>query len=149
MISKNDIVLMLINIQDSGIDVGTRINDVLTSSSVSTDVLKFINSSRPLDIIAFYERLRYNYNNHRSPLYKNIVKDTEDVNEVLSTLSAYALQVQLYSKHVEEVEEFFKHSKVKDVCRVLSNYYTNYNIEDAIKMLKVIKTDLKLFESVK
>ena len=113
------------------------------------DVLKFINDSRQLDVASFYERLRKNYNNKKSDLYKNIVKEIDEPMEILTTLSAYALQVILYSKHAENEHMFFKHSRVEEVTRVLNNYYKTYDITSAMKLLRLIKIDLKAFESIK
>ena len=149
MLQKNDLVLLLTEMQENGAEITDQLKKVVTSATIPMDVLKFINDSRQLDVASFYERIRKNYNDKRSNLYKNIVKEIDDPQEVITTLSAFALQVILYSKHVENEQLFFKHSRVEEVTRVLNNYYKNYDITSAMKLLRLIKVDLKAFESIK
>jgi hypothetical protein len=149
MLTKNDLVLILTEMEEQGVVVTNQLRKVVTAIDIPMDVLKFVNDNRQMDVASFYERLRKNYNNKRSDLYKNIVKEVEDPQEVLTTLSAYALQVLLYSKHVDNVQMFFKHSRVEEVTRVLNNYYKTYDVTSAMKLLKLIKVDLKAFESIK
>ena len=149
MLQKNDLILLLTEMQENGEDVSDYLRKLVTSSNIPMDVLKYINDSRQLDVSAFYERIRKNYNDKRSDLYKNIVRDIDDPQEVLTTLSAYALQVILYSKHTQNEQLFFKHSRVEEVTRVLNNYYNSYDIASAMKLLRLIKVDLKAFESIK
>jgi hypothetical protein len=149
MLTKNDLVLILTEMEEQGVVVTNQLRKVVTAIDIPIDVLKFVNDNRQMDVASFYERLRKNYNNKRSDLYKNIVKEVEDPQEVLTTLSAYALQVLLYSKHVDNVQMFFKHSRVEEVTRVLNNYYKTYDVTSAMKLLKLIKVDLKAFESIK
>lgn len=149
MLQKNDLVLLLTQMQEEGAEITDQLKKVVMSANIPMDVLKFINDSRPLDVASFYERLRKNYNDKKSNLYKNIVKEIDDPQEVLTTLSAYALQVILYSKHATNEQLFFKHSRVEEVTRVLNNYYNSYDITSAMKLLRLIKVDLKAFESIK
>lgn len=149
MLQKNDLVLLLTEMQENGAEITDLLKKVVTSATIPMDVLKYINDNRQLDVATFYERLRKNYNNKRSDLYKNIVKDIDDPQEVLTTLSAYALQVILFSKHTDNEQMFFKHSRVEEVTRVLNNYYKTYDITSAMKLLRLIKIDLKAFESIK
>lgn len=149
MLQKNDLVLLLTEMQENGAEITDQLKKVVTSATIPMDVLKFINDSRQLDVASFYERLRKNYNNKKSDLYKNIVKEIDEPMEILTTLSAYALQVILYSKHAENEHMFFKHSRVEEVTRVLNNYYKTYDITSAMKLLRLIKIDLKAFESIK
>ena len=75
MITKNDCILLLTDLQDSGVDIGTNILKVITSPTVPMDVLTFINEHRQLDLTTFYEKLRKNYNNKKSKLYINLIKE--------------------------------------------------------------------------
>ena len=94
-LKKNDLLLLLTEMQDKGIDTKAQVKTLISSPSVPIEVLKFINDQRPLDIIEFYEHLRKNYNNKKSNLYINIVKEIEEPQEVLTTLSALLTQVIL------------------------------------------------------
>lgn len=148
MLQKNDLILLLTDLEENGIDVSKQLDEVIASNSIPIDVVKFINDNRQLDVSAFYDRIRKNYNNKRSDLYINIVKEIDEPKEVITTLSAFALQVILYSKHAEDEEMFFKHIRAEEVTRVLNNYYKTYDISSAIKLLRLIKCDLVAFETI-
>lgn len=149
MLQRNDLVLLLTELQQNGEDVSAELNKVFTSQGISFDVLKFINDRRQFEVAQFYEKMRKNHNDKKSPLYKNIVSDIEDVNEVITTLHAYALQVNLFAKHLENKQLFFKHARAEEVARVLDKYYVDFDITSALKMLRLIKADLKAFESIR
>lgn len=148
MIQKNDLVLLLTDMEERGIDVSEQMREVFSTPSIPINVLKFINEHRQLDVASFYERLRKNYNDKRSDLYINIVKEIDDPKEVITTLSAFILQVILYSKHAQDEHLFFKHIRAEEVTRVLNNYYINYDITSALKLLRLIKCDLVAFETI-
>ena len=148
MLQKNDLILLLTDLEENGMDVSKQLDEVIASNSIPIDVVKFINDNRQLDVSAFYDRIRKNYNNKRSDLYINIVKEIDEPKEVITTLSAFALQVILYSKHAEDEEMFFKHIRAEEVTRVLNNYYKTYDISSAIKLLRLIKCDLVAFETI-
>ena len=152
MLQVNDLVLILTDMETSG-DEGAheQLMKTLMSSTISTNTLKYINDRRPLDVTQFYERIRKNYNDKRSSLYKNIVKDIEDPDEAISTLSAFALNLFLYSKHVDESNRnlFFKHVRAEEVTRVLNQFYKSQDVTSAIKLLRLLKADLKCFEQIR
>lgn len=151
MLQTNDLVLLLTDLENQGIEKSSQYLRVLltnNSQKALVDTMKFINENRPFDIAQFYERMRKNHNEKKSPLYKNIVKDVEDMDEIITTLHAYILQVNLYSKHVDDKTMFFKHARAEEVTRVLNNYYKDYDITSALKMIKLIKADLLTFEHI-
>jgi hypothetical protein len=149
MIQKTDLILLLTEMQDQGIEVGPQLKKAAISSNIPLDVLKFINDNRQLDVAAFYERMRKNYNTKKSPLYINIVKEISEPNEVITTLSALALQINLYSKHVDNKTMFYKHARIKEILSCLSQYYEDYDITKSLKLLRLIKADLKAFEEIR
>ena len=73
MLQKNDLILLLTDLEESGIDVSKQLNEVITSNSIPIDVVRFINDNRQLDVSAFYDRIRKNYNCQRR---KKKVKDS-------------------------------------------------------------------------
>ena len=148
MVSKNDIILLLTELEDKGIDVKNQLNKVFTTSSIPLDVVKFINDNRQLDLTSFYEKIRKNYNHKKSKLYISIVKDIEDPTEVLTTLSSYNLQVALYAKQLEDNQMFLKHSRAREVNMVLTQYYTNYDLTNCLTLLRLIKADLIACETI-
>ena len=149
MWKKTDVLMLLTELQDNGKDVSKYINNLYKTSSIPLDIIKFINDQRQLDVAQFYERLRSNYNHKKSDLYINIVKEIDDLDEILTTLAAYNLQVLLFGRKVENKELFYKASRVEEVTRVLNNYYRNYDIDKCRVVLSLIKADIKLFEEIK
>ena len=149
MISKQDCYLLLADLQNKGIDTTEVLNQIVTTGEITLDVIKFINDNRQLDLTNFYETLRKNYNKKKSSLYINIVKDIENPTEVLTTLAALNLQILLFSKHLENKQMFYRHARASEITAVLNNYYKTFDITNCIKLLRVIKTDLKALESVK
>ena len=83
MITRNDCVLLLTEIQNQTGESTTKyIKELFRSNDISVDILKYINDKRQLDLTKFYQKIRKSYNNKRSSLYINIVKETEDPTEV-------------------------------------------------------------------
>lgn len=150
MLQKNDLILLLSEMQEQGIDVDKELTVVLTSPSIPLDILKLINNNRPLPVTQFYERVRKNHNEKKSDLYKNIMKETDEADKILTTLSAFVLQVNLFARYLEEkdLQMFYKHSRVEEVTRVLNNYYKVYDLTNCIKILRLIKSDILAFETI-
>ena len=148
MISKQDVILLLTELEDNGINVDSILRQVIVSPSIPLSAIKFINDNRQLDLTAFYERLRKNYNHKKSKLYLSIVKDIENPIDVITTLSSYSLQVALYSKQVEDSQMFLKHARAREVNLVLARYYTNYDLTSCLDLLRLIKADLIACETI-
>lgn len=153
MITKNDCLLLLAEINSKGIDTVEETKRVIKSENVPIETIKFINDNRGLALSAFYEKLRKSHNAKKSPLYMNIVKSDEliieDTQTVLTTLSALLTQILLFSKNVEDRNMFLKHSRTEEITMVLNNYFKNYDITSCYKLLRIIKADLKALESIK
>lgn len=149
MIKKTDILMLLTELQEKGEDVSKYIKTLYKTPEIPLDTIKFINEHRELDVVSFYEKLRSNYNHKKSDLYINIVKETDDLSEILTTLAAYNLQVLLFAKKLTNKDAFYKASRVEEVTRVLNNYYKTYDIDKCRLLLALIKADIKLFEGIK
>lgn len=149
MISKNDCILLLTDLQENGVDVSTHLMQLINSTEPSIEVIKFINDNRQLDLSKFYEKLRKSYNAKKSVLYKNIVKEIDDTNDVLTTLSAMMTQILLFAKNVDDREMFLRHSRALDISRILARYFQTYDLTNCVKLLRIIKADLKALESMK
>ena len=141
--------MLLTELQEKGEDVSKYIKTLYKTPEIPLDTIKFINEHRELDVVSFYEKLRSNYNHKKSDLYINIVKETDDLSEVLTTLAAYNLQVLLFAKKLTNKDAFYKASRVEEVTRVLNNYYKTYDIDKCRLLLALIKADIKLFEGIK
>lgn len=142
--------MLLSELAERGIDTSSMMNRALRALDVDLAVVKFINEHRQFDANAFYEKLRKSYNNKRSMLYKNIVTcDEVDCTEtVITTLAALNLQILLYMKDVEDSKMFMSHTRVQEINEVLLNYSKTYDLVPCIKVLQVIKADLKAFEYI-
>ena len=64
-LTKNDCLLLLGELERSGIDTREVTNKLVSSRDLSLDVVKFINQHRQLDLTKFYEKLRKSYNNKK------------------------------------------------------------------------------------
>ena len=148
MITKNDCLILLSDLQDRfNMEVPKEyIQKILLSDQVSVEVVQYINSQRQLDLSNFYQKIRKSYNNKKSNLYINIVKEITDPDEVVITLSAMLTQILLFSKSVDNKLMFLRHARADDISKVLSIYFTTFNVESCIKLLQLIKADLKVLE---
>lgn len=149
MISKNDCLLLLTELKNEGIDTSKQIKDLILLSEPSIEIIKYINDQRQLDVTKFYEKLRKSYNNKKSKLYINIVKDINNPKDVLTTLASLNLQILLYSNQAENYQMFLRHARAQEITTVLNNYYKTYDITNCLKLLKLIKIDLKCLEYIK
>lgn len=149
MITRNDCLLLLADLEDRGVDTREVLRETLKSQEPSIDVIKFINDNRQLDLVKFYEKIRKSYNNKRSSLYINIVKEVENPTDVLTTLSAMLTQILLFSKDVEDREMFLRHARAFDITRILANYFQTYDLTNCLKLMHIIKADIKALESIK
>jgi len=148
-ISKQDCLLLLTELQDDGIDCTDVFRKLLKEDQPTVEILKFINDNRQLDVTAFYEKLRKSYNNKKSKLYINIVKENfVDPKDILTTLASLNLQILLYNKTVEESTIFLKHCRFEEINMCLYNYSKTYDLIPCQKLLKLIKADLKVLELV-
>ena len=150
MITRNDCLLLLADMSDNGIDTEDATRKLVMSNDVPIEVIKFINDHRQLDLSAFYEKLRKSFNNKKSNLYINLVKeDLDEPSKLLSTLASLQLQILLFSDKAEDREMFLRHSRAREVALVLSNYFKTYDLTNCVKLLRLVKADLKALESIK
>lgn len=62
MISKNDIVLLISDLDVAEEEATKLIRKIYASPNLPLDVLKLINEKRQLDLTAFYDKIRKSYN---------------------------------------------------------------------------------------
>ena len=58
-------------------------------------------------------------------------------------------QILLYSRQVEDRQMFLKHARSSEITAVLNNYFKTYDLTSCLKLLRLIKIDLKALESIK
>lgn len=146
MISKNDLFLILSEMQDNGIDTTKEFTKVAASRDIPLDIVKFINDNREMDVNKFYSYIRKSYNQKKSKLYINIMKEIDDINEILTTLASLNLQILLFSRKVDDRQMFLRHARAEEISKVLTIYFQNYDLANCVKLLRLIKADIIAFE---
>lgn len=146
-IERKDCLILLNEMEEKGFNTSYAKKLLLTESPPIVDIIRYINKNRQLDISKFYEKIRKSYNNKKSTLYINIVREIKEPYEVIITLSALLTQILLFSKNVEDKDAFLKYSRANEITYVLSNYFRTGDLTKAMKLLKLIKLDLKVLES--
>ena len=149
-ITRTDCILLLTDLQEKGIDVKKQIESIM-KNDITKDVITFINQNRQLDLSMFYEKLRKSYNNKKSKLYKQIVisDEVDSPTDVIKTLSALLTQIVIFSDTAEDRDMFLKHARADEICLVLSKYFREFDITTCVKLLRIIKSDLKALEMCK
>ena len=141
--------MLLTELSDKGIDTKQAITQVCNNTSIDLEVLKFINSHKTFDILNFYDKLRASYNSKKSKLYKSIVQiDEKEPKDIVVTLTSLLTQIVLYSNSVEDKQLFLKHSRADEISKVLTNYFTTYDLTFCVAILRLVRADLKAFESL-
>ena len=123
---------------------------LITSKEIPLDVLKFILDKKGIEVANFYEMLRKRHNQKKSPLYYNIVKETTDIDEVITTLACLLVQIVLYSKKLTSSnrEIFQREVRAEEITRVLNNYFITGEFDQCLSLIKLLKTDLVVLEHI-
>lgn len=149
MITKNDCLSILVSLEDQGININEQMKKLLISKEIPLDVLKFISDNKGIEVSNFYEMLRKKYNQKKSPLYLNIVKEIEDPEEVITTLACLLVQITLYSnKLLSNKERFQREVRAEEITRVLNNYYSTGALDQCLALIKLLKSDLLVLEHI-
>lgn len=152
MLTRNDCLLLLSELETfNNVDKEKLKQITLKTASqlnISLDTLKFINTYKPLDVKNFYNQIRQHYNNKKSKLYINIVKEIDDTTKVLTTLSALLTQILLYSVKCDNKQLFLQHSRAKEISLALSKYFEDYDITICLQLMRIIKADIKVLEEL-
>lgn len=151
MITRDDCMSILVKLEDRGVDkasINKCMRQLMVSKEIPLEVLKFISVNRGIEVTNFYELLRSNHNKKKSPLYLNLVKEIEDKEEVLTTLSSMLTQIFLYSRKLADADQFLKAVRAEEITRVLADYCQTGNTESCIKLIKLIKSDILVLEYI-
>ena len=149
MITKNDCLSILAKLDESGVSgVNPYVKKLLISRDIPLEVLKFISDNRGLEVSHFYEMLRKSHNQKKSPLYTNILKEIDDPQEVITTLSCLLTQILLYGKKIDNRDQFFREVRAEELTRVLNNYFKTGLYEDCLSLIKLLKSDLLVLEYI-
>ena len=149
MITKNDCLSILTKLDESGVaGVNPYVRKLVVARDIPLDVLKFISDNRGLEVSKFYEMLRKSHNQKKSPLYTNILKEIDDPQEIVTTLSCLLTQIILYGKKLENKDQFFREVRAEELTRVLNNYFNTGLYEECLSLLKLLKSDLLVLEYI-
>lgn len=148
MISKNDMVLLLSELDIPEEEATKLIRKIYSNAELPLEVLRYINDKRQLDLTAFYDKIRKSYNQKKSKLYISLVRDDVKTESVLTTLAAYGLQVALYASKLPDNQLFLKHARAREVNLVLAKYYTDYDLSGCLNLLRLIRADLMACETI-
>ena len=149
MITKNDCLSILTKLDESGVSgVNSYVRKLVVARDIPLEVLKFISDNRGLEVSKFYEMLRKSHNQMKSPLYTNILKEIDDPQEVVTTLSCLLTQILLYGNKLENKDQFFREVRAEELTRVLNNYFKTGLYEECLNLIKVIKSDLLVLEYI-
>lgn len=144
---KTDLLLLLTELQDEGVQVSDQIKLLMRSNNIPSEVITFINNHRELEITKFYEHIRRTYNDKKSKLYINIMKEIDDPQEILTTLSSLLNQILLWNRRVDNKRLFLDNARAKEITLVLNNYFKTYDITQAQTLITLIKSDIKCLEN--
>lgn len=146
MITKNDCLSILVKMEDNGLSVNAYIKKLLGAKEIPLDVLQFIAKNRGIEVGNFYEMLRQKHNKSKSPLYTNILKEIDDVDDVITTLTCLMTQIVLYGKKLDDSSAFYKEVRAEEITRVLNEYFKTELPDDCVKLIKLIKSDILVLE---
>lgn len=150
MITKTDCLSLLFELKDKGVDCTEQIKHLLVLPEPDIETIKFINDNRELNVRKFYEKLRKSYNQKRSNLYINIVRenrDKVDPKELVITLASLQLQILLFNKTLDDID-FLRNARFDEIGKVLLNYYSTKDIIPCQRLLDLVKSDLKVLEEI-
>lgn len=111
-------------------------------------VLKLCKQNNKLEIFNFYDNCRKNYNQKRSKIYINIVKEVSEPKKVLTTLSALITQILLFAEHSENRDMFIRQARLSEILDAINTYVSTQDLTQGIKLISSIRQDVKDLESL-
>ena len=77
------------------------------------------------------------------------MKEVEQPQDVLITLSSLLTQIMLFSKDADDRQMFLRHSRADEITKVLSGYFRGFDLTRCIKLVQLMKVDIKALEAIK
>lgn len=149
MINKSDLMTVLVTLEDRGINIDQQMKKLLTTKEIPIDVLKFILTNKGIEVANFYEMLRKKHNQKKSPLYRNIIKDITDPEEIVTTLACLLVQITLYSKKLTSNRDIFQREvRAEEISRVINSYYATGALDSCLALIRLIRADLLVLEHI-
>ena len=130
-LTKSEVYRILGELKKQGYDISEYLTDMCGSTNIPYKVIVFINSKQPIDKLVTYNQI---YNKRRnSPLFRNLMRDDNSVEEKAIILSSLLTQSLIGAKHAnaEDKLEIVDALNVNTLISALSDY-ANDNNEGAI-----------------
>lgn len=141
-ITKSEVYRILSELKKQGNDVTRYLSLMYGCENIPYEVIVFINNKQPLDKLVTYNQI---YNKRRnSPLFRNIIKTDNTVEEKAIILSSLLTQSLIGAKHTSENTdklEVIDALNVNTLLSALSDYANNGNddsITDAFDTYQLI-----------
>lgn len=124
-ITKSTAYSKLKEIKESGIDTNKYLRDLVNSDSVPYNVLIFINKYSPIEQLYTYNKIHEN--RRKNPLYKNIVNENAEVEDMALALSSILTQTLIHAKDLSEIyrTEYYSIMNTDLILEALSSYTIN------------------------
>ena len=148
MISKNECLSILVEMESNGIQVNSQMRALLGSKDIPIEVLRFIATNKGFDFSDFYENLRRKHNKNKSKLYLNLVGGNVNDSEIPVILSSLLTQIYLYLQdHTNATSaRFFKEVRLFEIIQTLDEMAKTDDIEKGKQLLRLIRSDILVIE---
>lgn len=146
MLTKSECLSVLSSIDANDGEVNRQIRALMSSPTIPVDVIRFIIDHKSSDEAEFYEMLRRQHNKQKSKIYTSILRDPESSADAALTLSCFLTQVMLYERKIENPARFFKSIRADEISAALSQFFLDSTSDVCIRMLRLIRADLLVFE---
>lgn len=151
MLTKDDCLSLLVNMEQTGIDVNKQIKQLISSTAPSIDILEFIVQNNGIEATNFYNILRIKHNKNNSKLYTNLVSESlTDPLEIVTTLTSLLTQIMLHCKNLVETKQdrFLTEVRAKEITDALGVFFTAKDATLCLELYKLIHTDLLVLEGL-
>lgn len=125
------------------------LNSLMTTRSYTTKAaaIRYLASIQSLDIANFFEHLRSSCNKGKSRLYINLMKEENNPDDLIITLSSYILQANIYLKKSVNKRLFTEEAQLAEATEALNSYYKTRDLQLILNEVSKIKANIKLWES--
>ena len=150
-ITKQDCLSLLFDMRSNNKNLAqtdTYISSLIKNQSPTMEIIKYIYDNVGFEAANFYEKLRKSYNNGRSKLYINIVKDDLEGKDILTCLGSLNQQILIYNKNIDD-NSFLRQVRFEEIQKAFLNYMKTGDLIPCQQLLHLFKADLKIFEEMK
>lgn len=150
-ITKQDCLSLLFDMRSSGQNLpqtDTYIASLIKNQVPTIDIIKYIYDNIGFEAANFYEKLRKSYNNGKSKLYINIVKEELGGKDILTCLGSLNQQILIYNRDIDD-NSFLRQVRFEEIQKAFLNYMKTGDLIPCQQLLHLFRADLKIFEEMK